>query len=151
MSNKLTARRSQAAAAAVVIGLVGVAVVVIIAAVVHWNRQEKKRRARADEEIERYLREHPDREITDEVRKAYYRYRSTHRKGPPGKPEKATDEDGVERSRQYAPTFHAWLPLYLMYPTIYNGHSDSGGGGSGGGSSFGGGGGFTGGGASGTF
>ena len=136
--------------AGVVIGAVALAVVGIVIWVVRWNRQEKARREQADREIERYQREHPDEEISDEVRKAYYRDRSTH-KSPPDKPEKGKDEDGVEREMRYAPTFHAWFPLYAAYPALYNGQSSSGWGGSGAGTSFGGGGGFTGGGASGSF
>lgn len=137
-------------AAGVGIGAAGAAVVAVIVGLMAWSRREKKRRAQADREIEQYQREHPDQEITDKVRKAYYRYRSTHRKGPPSKPEKIKDENGEEHLAQYAPSFRAWLPLYVMYPAIYNGQS-SGWGGSGSGSSFGGGGGFTGGGATGSF
>ena len=123
----------------------------VIAWAVRWNRQEKARRAQADREIERYRREHPDQEVTDEVRRAYYRYRSAHRTGPPDTPEKGRDEDGVEREMRYAPTFHAWFPLYMTYPALYSGQSGSGWGGSGTGTSFGGGGGFSGGGATGSF
>lgn len=135
--------------AGVVIGLVGVAAVVGVFGLVAWSRQEQKRRAQVDREIEQYQREHPDQEITDKVRKAYYRYRSTHRKGPPSKPEKIKDENGEEHLAPYAPSFHVWLPLYMMYPAIYSGQSSGWGGGSG--SSFGGGAGFTGGGATGSF
>ncbi|NDO78086.1 hypothetical protein GKZ75_07555 [Kocuria indica] len=64
------------------------------------------------------------------------------------------DADGIEHEIQYAPTFRSWLPLYVMYPAVYNGSAASSAGssfGSSSPSSFGGGGGFTGGGASGSF
>lgn len=144
---------------AVLLGIAGLVVAVILGSIVWWRRDQKKIREQADREIARYQREHPDDEISDEVRKKYYTYRSNHRKPPKeGKgPPTAKDQDGVERDVQYAPTFQSWLPLYIMYPAIYSGtnHSISSGGSSGysgsAGASFGGGGGFSGGGASGSF
>ena len=144
---------------AVLLGIAGLVVAVVFGAVVWWRRDQRKIREQADREIERYQREHPDEEISDEVRKKYYTYRSNHRKPPKeGKaPPTAKDQDGVERDVQYASTFQSWLPLYIMYPAIYSGanHSISSSGSSGysgsAGASFGGGGGFSGGGASGSF
>lgn len=123
-------------------------------------RASRTRRIReqADREIEQYQREHPDEEITEGMRRAYYRYRAQNRKAPGlnDTPRKGRDKDGIEHEIQYAPTFQSWLPLYVMYPAVYSGStytpsatsSSYGGGAS---SSFGGGGGFTGGGASGSF
>lgn len=140
----------------VLLGIAGLIVVIVAGSVLWWSKDQKKIREQADREIERYQREHPDEEISDEVRKKYYKYRSNHRKPPKDgkKPPKAKDQEGVERDVQYAPTFHSWLPLYMMYPAIYSGtnHSISSSNSSGSaGTSFGGGGGFSGGGASGSF
>lgn len=140
----------------VLLGIAGLVVAVVAGSIVWWSKDQKKVREQADREIERYQREHPDEEISDEVRKRYYKYRSNHRKPPKDskKPPKAKDQDGVERDVQYASTFQSWLPLYVMYPAIYSGtnHSISSSGSSGSaGTSFGGGGGFSGGGASGSF
>lgn len=143
----------------VLLGIAGLIVAVVIAFFLWWSKDQKKIREQADQEIERYQREHPDEEISDEVRKRYYTYRSNHRKPPKDskKPPKAKDQDGVERDVQHASTFQSWLPLYVMYPAIYSGtnhsissSSTSGSSGSAG-MSFGGGGGFSGGGASGSF
>ena len=140
----------------VILGIAGLVVAVVVGSIVWWSRDQKKVRSRADQEIERYQREHPGQEISEDVRKAYYQYRSNHRKPPKDgkKPPRAKDQDGVEREVQYASSFQSWLPLYLMYPAIYSGINQSGssGGSSGSaGTSFGGGGGFSGGGASGNF
>lgn len=142
--------------ATVVLGVIGLVIAVVIASIVWWSRDQKKIRDQADQEIDRYQREHPDEDISDEVRKKYYRYRSNHRKPPKAgkKPPRAKDQDGVERDVEYASSFQSWLPLYLMYPAIYGGtnHSAASSGSSGSASmSFGGGGGFSGGGASGNF
>lgn len=141
---------------AVLLGITGLVVAVVLGSIAWWRGDQKKIREQADREIERYQREHPDEEISEEVRKKYYTYRSNHRKPPRGdkKPPTAKDQDGVERDVQYAATFQSWLPLYVMYPAIYSGanHSIASSGSSGSaGSSFGGGGGFSGGGASGSF
>lgn len=143
----------------VLLGIAGLIVAVVAGSIAWWSKDQKKVREQADREIESYQREHPDEEISDEVRKKYYKYRSNHRKPPKGskEPPKVKDQDGVERDVQYAPTFQSWLPLYVMYPAIYSGtnhsissSSTSGSSGSAG-MSFGGGGGFSGGGASGSF
>lgn len=143
------------AAVAIGIGLLAALVVGISA---WWaGRRRQHIREQADREIEQFQREHPDEEITDGMREAYYKYRLSHRKGPSvnDKPVKAKDSNGVEREVQYAPTFQAWMPLYLMYPAIYSGQNSSDGsssfGTSSSGGSFGGGAGFSGGGASGSF
>lgn len=140
---------------AVLSGIAGLVVVVVGASIAWWRKDQKKIREQADREIEQYQREHPGEEISDEVRKTYYKYRSNHRKPPKdGKePPKAKDGDGVERDVHYASTFQSWLPLYVMYPAIYSGtnHSTSSGGSGSAGTSFGGGGGFSGGGSTGSF
>ena len=143
----------------VIFGLLGLGGVV--AGLVAWrhSRRTKRIREQADREIEQFQREHPEENITEGMRRAYYRYRQQNPKAPGlnATPGKAKDKDGVEREIQYAPTFQSWLPLYVMYPAVYSGvsHSSSTSSGSsyGGGasSSFGGGGGFSGGGASGSF
>lgn len=144
---------------AVLLGIAGLVVAVVLGSIAWWRRDQKKIREQADREIARYQREHPDEEISDEVRKKYYAYRSNHRKPPKEgeKQPKVEDQDGVERDVQYASTFQSWLPLYVMYPVIYSGtnHSIASSGSSGNsgsaGASFGGGGGFSGGGSSGSF
>ena len=142
----------------VIFGLLGLGGVV--AGLVAWrhSRRTKQIREQADREIEQFQREHPEENITEGMRRAYYRYRQQNPKAPGlnATPGKAKDKDGVEREIQYAPTFQSWLPLYVMYPSVYSGvsHSSTSSGSSYGGgasSSFGGGGGFSGGGASGSF
>ena len=142
--------------ARVVLGVVGVAVLVGLLSWWRHHRQRKQIREQADREIEQFQREHPDEEITDGMRQAYYKYRFQNRKAPGlnDNPNRAKDADGIEHEIQYAPTFRSWLPLYVMYPAVYNGSAASSAGSSFGSSSpasFGGGGGFTGGGASGSF
>ena len=143
---------------AVVLGALGLGGVVTALLVWGRSRRTKKIREQADREIEQFQREHPEENITDGMRRAYYRYREQNRKAPGlnDTPGTAKDKDGVEREVQYAPSFQSWLPLYVMYPSVYSGvlHSSSSSGsnyGGGASTSFGGGGGFTGGGASGSF
>lgn len=138
--------------ARVVLGIVGVTVLVVLLSWWRHHRQRKQIREQADREIEQFQREHPDEEITDGMRQAYYKYRLQNRKAPGlnDKPSRAKDADGIEHEIQYAPTFRSWLPLYVMYPAVYNGSAGSSFGSSSP-SSFGGGGGFTGGGSSGSF
>lgn len=139
----------------VILGVVGVGALTGLGLGWRRSRQNRRIREQADREIEQYQREHPDEEVTDGMRRAYHRYRLQNRRGPGlnGSPGKAKDANGVTREIQYAPSFQAWLPLYVMYPSVYSGtvststSSTS----SGGTSSFGGGGGFSGGGASGSF
>ncbi|WP_233542806.1 TPM domain-containing protein [Kocuria tytonis] len=142
----------------VIFGLVGLGAVV--GGFLAWrrSRRTKKIREQADREIEQFQREHPEESITEGMRRAYHRYRQQNPEAPGlnATPGKAKDKDGVEREIQYAPTFQSWLPLYVMYPSLYSGasHASSSSGSSYGGgasSSFGGGGGFSGGGASGSF
>lgn len=142
----------------IVLLVVGGAVAAVATAFGVGARRNKRIRAQADREIEQFQREHPEEKVTEGMRRAYYRYRQQNRKAPGlnQKPRRVKDKSGVEREVQYAPSFRAWLPLYAMYPSVYNGTahtpgasgSNYGGGAS---SSFGGGGGFTGGGASGSF
>ena len=143
---------------AVVLGALGLGGVVTALLVWGRSRRTKKIREQADREIEQFQREHPEENITDGMRRAYYRYREQNRKAPGlnDTPGTAKDKDGVEREVQYAPSFQSWLPLYVMYPSVYSGTSHSSGSsgsnyGGGASTSFGGGGGFTGGGASGSF
>lgn len=148
--------RTDSTVLTVLLTIAGLIVAIALGSIVWWRRDRKKIRDQADREIERYQREHPDEEISQEVREKYYKYRSNHRKPPKSgkEPPKAKDGDGVEREVRYAPNFHSWLPLYMMYPAIYSGinHSITSGGSSGSaGTSFGGGGGFSGGGATGSF
>lgn len=143
--------------ATVIFSTIGVAV--LGGGVLAWrySRRTKRTREQADREIEQYQREHPDEEITESMRRAYYRYRLQNHKAPGlnDDPVRRTDKDGIERDVHYAPTFQSWLPLYVAYPSLYSGavnnSSNSSSGSYGGTSSFGGGGGFTGGGASGSF
>jgi len=140
----------------VILGLVGAGVLVGLFLAWRHHRQNKRIREQAEGEIEQFQREHPDEEITDGMRQAYYKYRLQNRKAPGlnDKPNRAKDADGIEHEIRYAPTFRSWLPLYVMYPAVYNGSAASSAGssfGSSSPSSFGGGGGFTGGGSSGSF
>ncbi|MDO4917972.1 YgcG family protein [Kocuria sp.] len=130
-----------------------------VAALLGWRhtRRRKRLREQADREIEQFQREHPDEEVTEGMRRAYYRYREQNPTAPGvnDAPRKGKDKDGIEHEIQYAPSFQSWLPLYVMYPSVYSGvsHSSSSSSsyGGGAGTSFGGGGGFSGGGASGSF
>ena len=141
-----------------VLGIAGVVVAGLVALFAVASHRKKRIREQADREIEQFQREHPEETVTDSMRRAYYRYREQNRRAPGlnATPRKGRDKDGVEREIQYAPSFQAWLPLYVMYPSVYNGvtHTPSSSGSSYGGgasTSFGGGGGFTGGGATGSF
>lgn len=155
-----------------VLGIAVTVVGVTLLVVGLWIWMDLRRWRRiADQEIADYQRSHPQEEITEEVRKAYRRYRYHHRKAPAWQQEidrrraEARDEgrdsekaDDPAEYTHYAPSFQTWLPLYMMSPTLYSGSgtnppaaAEHGGGSSGAGSSFGGGTGFSGGGASGSF
>ncbi|WP_085529118.1 TPM domain-containing protein [Kocuria massiliensis] len=141
-------------------GLVLMAAVVVLWAI----RRERKIRKGADREIAEYERSHPGEKVTKEQRQAFRKYRSYHRHQPADFEERERrkeearregreldPEDDPEVTTQYAPTFAAWLPLYVGSPEMYSGAGSSPGSYSSSGSSFGGGGGFSGGGASGSF
>ena len=151
-------------------GIVIGAVVLFVGGVVLWVVLDvRKWRRIADEQIDEYLRENPGKEVSEETRRAFRKYRYHHRKPPEDleareERRRRAEEDGeplddAEDPRQYtqyASGFGAWLPLYMVAPSLYagGGTPPPGAEGSSGasGSSFGGTpGGFTGGGASGSF
>ncbi len=134
----------------------------MIGAAIYWDYRKVKRAA--EEEMRQAQAENPGLSIPEDMHRDYIKYRYANRTAPANLDEQ--EEELAEEERKsgesytrYAPSFNAWLPLYLVSPQIYAGDNHlpasmvSAGSGSSfsSGSSFGGGGGFSGGGGGGRF